>query len=63
GAGLLSSFGELGRFENEEELRDWDVEVIANTSYDPTQYQQKLFIAPSFETMANDVTRWLALIK
>jgi len=63
GAGLLSSFGELGRFENEEELRDWDVEVIANTSYDPTQYQQKLFIAPSFETMADDVTRWLALIK
>jgi phenylalanine-4-hydroxylase len=63
GAGLLSSFGELGRFEREEELRDWNVDDIANTSYDPTQYQQTLFVAPSFETMAEDVQRWLALIK
>src|SRR5438045_589700 len=27
GAGLLSSFGELGRFEREERLAEWDVEV------------------------------------
>jgi phenylalanine-4-hydroxylase len=60
GAGLLSSFGELGRFENEEELRDWNVDVIATTPYDPTQYQQNLFVAPSFETMAEDVHRWLS---
>jgi phenylalanine-4-hydroxylase len=62
GAGLLSSFGELGRFENEEELRNWDVDEIANTSYDPTQYQLNLFIAPSFETMAEDVMRWLSRV-
>jgi len=60
GAGLLSSFGELGRFENEEELRNWDVEEIANTAYDPTQYQQNLFVAPSFDAMAEDVMRWLS---
>ena len=63
GAGLLSSFGELGRFEREEELRDWNVDDIANTSYDPTQYQQNLFVAPSFEAMADDVMQWLALPK
>ena len=50
---------ELGRFEREEELLDWNVDVIADTPYDPTQYQQQLFIAPSFETMAEDVLQWL----
>ncbi len=59
GAGLLSSFGELGRFEAEEPLLPWDVEEIANTPYDPTHYQQKLFAAPSFERMFDDVLRWL----
>jgi phenylalanine-4-hydroxylase len=63
GAGLLSSFGELGRFEREEELRDWNVDDIASTSYDPTQYQQTLFVAPSFETMADDVQRWLGRVR
>jgi phenylalanine-4-hydroxylase len=58
GAGLLSSFGELGRFENEEELHGWSVDEIADTPY-PTMYQQKLFVAPSFDAMANDVLDWL----
>jgi phenylalanine-4-hydroxylase len=59
GAGLLSSFGELGRFEKEEELHEWSVDEIADTPYDPTHYQEKLFVAPSFDAMANDVLRWL----
>jgi phenylalanine-4-hydroxylase len=59
GAGLLSSFGELGRFETDEGLADWDVEVIAATGYDPTRYQQRLFVAPSFERMERDVLAWL----
>src|SRR5436305_5480687 len=59
GAGLLSSFGELGRFESEAPLLPWDVEAIAATPYDPTHYQEKLFAAPSFETMTRDVLRWL----
>ena len=59
GAGLLSSFGELGRFETEEPLLPWDVETIASTPYDPTHYQQRLFAAPGFETMFDDVMRWL----
>jgi len=59
GAGLLSSFGELGRFETEEGLDEWDVERIADTPYDPTRYQERLFVAPSFAVMCRDVTAWL----
>jgi phenylalanine-4-hydroxylase len=59
GAGLLSSFGELGRFEREEELNEWSVDEIASTPYDPTKYQEKLFVAPGFDAMANDVLHWL----
>ncbi len=60
GAGLLSSFGELGRFETEERLTDWNVETIAGTPYDPTRYQDLLFVAPSFDRMIDDVTAWLS---
>jgi phenylalanine-4-hydroxylase len=60
GAGLLSSFGELGRFESEEPLDPFDVEAIAATPYDPTRYQERLFVAPSFARMAHDVLAWLA---
>lgn len=59
GAGLLSSFGELGRFETEEGLEAWDVERIAATPYDPTKYQERLFVAPDFNTVVSDVTTWL----
>jgi phenylalanine-4-hydroxylase len=59
GAGLLSSFGELGRFETEERLEPWDVETIAATPYDPSRYQETLFVAPSFGTMAGDVLSFL----
>jgi phenylalanine-4-hydroxylase len=59
GAGLLSSFGELGRFESEERLLPWDVDAIAATPYDPTHYQESLFVAPSFAAMERDVLRWL----
>jgi len=52
GAGLLSSFGELGRFDSSAELKPFDVDEIVATPYDPTDYQKRLFIAPSFEQMA-----------
>jgi phenylalanine-4-hydroxylase len=60
GAGLLSSFGELGRFETEEGLEPWDVQRVANTPYDPTHYQERLFVAPAFDVMSRDVEAWLA---
>ncbi len=62
GAGLLSSFGELGRFERAARLVDFDVERMAQTPYDPTQYQAELFVAPSFEEVVRRVTAWLAFL-
>lgn len=59
GAGLLSSFGELGEFERRAELRPFDPEEIAQTPYDPTGYQRILFLAPSFAEMAERVCEWL----
>ena len=59
GAGLLSSFGELGGFENRAQLLAFDPEVIAHTPYDPTDYQKILFVAPSFAEMAERVGEWL----
>ncbi len=59
GAGLLSSFGELGRFERSSELRDWDLDRMADTAYDPTGYQPELFVAPSYERLLGDLEAWL----
>jgi len=60
GAGLLSSFGELGRFEHETELRPLDLDEIARTPYDPTAYQKVLFVADGFSQMVRDLTAWLS---
>jgi len=59
GAGLLSSFGELGGFDQRAELRPFDPAVIAQTAYDPTDYQRVLFVAPSFGEMTERVCAWL----
>ncbi|MFZ2493772.1 MAG: phenylalanine 4-monooxygenase [Thermoanaerobaculia bacterium] len=60
GAGLLSSFGELGRFETEERLAEWDIDRMAATPYDPTNYQPVLFVAPGFERLTSDLLQWLS---
>ena len=59
GAGLLSSFGELGRFENEARLLPFDLEVIGRTPFDPTQYQSTLFVADSEAALLATLTDWL----
>jgi phenylalanine-4-hydroxylase len=59
GAGLLSSFGELGRFEREVRLCPLDTGRIAETPFDPTSYQETLFVAPSLEAMADSVRAWV----
>ncbi len=48
GAGLLSSFGEIQCF-RDAEVRDLDVEAMATTDYDITQYQPVLFAARSLD--------------
>jgi len=57
GAGILSSAGELRRFERGP-LREWDLEAMANTPYDPTNYQPHYYVAPSFDRLILDVGAW-----
>jgi phenylalanine-4-hydroxylase len=59
GAGLLSSFGELGRFEEHAELRPLDLTLVAATPYDPTDYQKVLYVAPDLPRTAEMVSAWL----
>lgn len=44
GAGLLSSFGELGRFRTDAELRPIDFVEMGARPYDPTRYQDVLYV-------------------
>lgn len=59
GAGLLSSFGELGEFSSRAALEPLDLQKVARTPYDPTNYQKVLFVAPSFAEMVRQVRDWL----
>jgi phenylalanine-4-hydroxylase len=60
GAGLLSSYGELGELGARAQLLPFDPEVMARTPYDPTAYQAQLFVAPSFPEMVRQLETWLA---
>jgi phenylalanine-4-hydroxylase len=60
GAGLLSSYGELGELGARATLVPFDLEVMAQTPYDPTDYQKILFVAPSFDEMVHRLDAWLA---
>jgi phenylalanine-4-hydroxylase len=59
GAGLLSSYGELGRFEREADIRPLDLDVVAATPFDTSSYQDVLFVAENSEKMFGDLVRWL----
>ena len=59
GSGLLSSFGELGRFESAAFLKPFDPDEAAGRAYDPTDYQAVLYVVPSLEWVADTLERWL----
>jgi len=59
GAGLLSSFGELGRFQGSADLRPFDLEAIAHAPFDPTDYQGTLYVAPSVTELKGQLLAWL----
>ncbi len=59
GAGLLSSFGELGTCTVETDQRRFDPDRMAEHVYDPTQYQKVLYVADSFDAMVREVTHWV----
>lgn len=58
GAGLLSSSGEIQRYQGAE-LLPWDIERMSRTPYDPTDYQPHYFVAPSFDRLVDDLTAWV----
>lgn len=59
GAGLLSSFGELGRFEKDAELVPFELDRVIETPFDPTDYQSTLFVAKSFDALVDEVEAWV----
>jgi phenylalanine-4-hydroxylase len=59
GAGLLSSYGELETFETRAELRPLDLDRVAATPFDPSDYQRWLYVAESFDAMEAALGRWL----
>ncbi len=59
GAGLLSSYGEIQSFTRQAELLPFDLERMARTEYDPTTYQPRIFVAPSFARVLDEVNTWL----
>jgi phenylalanine-4-hydroxylase len=58
GAGLLSSFGELGRFATEAFLRPFDVNSAIEFAYDPTDYQKTLYFVPSLAVLMERLDRY-----
>lgn len=60
GAGLLSSFGELGRFEAQSSVKPFDPDDAAARPYDPTDYQAVLYVVPSLPALAEQLTDWFA---
>lgn len=58
GAGLLSSAGELARLPSAP-LEPFDVQRVAETPYDPTDYQPRYFVGPSFSKLVEDISEWL----
>ena len=58
GAGLLSSVGEMDRL-GDAELRRFDCRTMADTPYDPTNFQPFYFVAPSFGAMHEQVGAFL----
>lgn len=58
GAGLLSSVDELQRAVQMKH-REFDLDVIAQTPFDPTQVQDVYFAAPSWDQFISQTTSWL----
>lgn len=54
GAGILSSYGELGVFQNAE-IRPLDFAEMGVTQYDITRYQPVLYAAQSFERLMDEL--------
>jgi phenylalanine-4-hydroxylase len=52
GAGLLSSCGELERFESDARLLPFRAEDVIEADYDPTRFQETLYVFPTWKAFA-----------
>ncbi len=59
GAGLLSSFGELGSLGSRGSIVPLDLEEASRRPYDPTRYQEVLYVSPSWGEMVGQISAWL----
>jgi phenylalanine-4-hydroxylase len=57
GAGLLSSYGELGAY-RQALVRPWDLHEMGTCEYDITHYQPVLYASPSYGEMVEDLSRF-----
>jgi phenylalanine-4-hydroxylase len=57
GAGILSSYGELGAFQ-QAEIRPLDFAQMGSMEYDITRYQPVLFAASSYEALVDELTEF-----
>lgn len=62
GAGLLSSCGEIAQAATDPEHLPWDMDVMAETVYDPTHMQPQLFVAASFDHLIGSLHDWLSRV-
>ena len=60
GAGLLSSFGEMGHVKTDAEKVPFDLARVSATGYDPTVYQRTLFVGEQgTAALFAELTGWL----
>jgi phenylalanine-4-hydroxylase len=60
GAGLLSSYGELGRYDQSAFISPFDPDECAARPYDPTDYQAILYVVPSLEWLDRRLRHWFS---
>jgi len=60
GAGILSSYGELGRSMAHDDVRPFSVEEVGQTPFDPTDYQNILFSVPSLAVLEETLLDWFS---
>ncbi len=59
GAALLSSVGEIEHCFSHARQLPFDLERMAATPFEPTRYQDEVYVAESFAAMIRDVSAWL----
>ncbi|MEP7120782.1 MAG: phenylalanine 4-monooxygenase [Byssovorax sp.] len=59
GAALLSSVEEIDHCFSQARLLPFDLDRMAATPFEPTDYQDELYVAESFAAMIRDVSAWL----